>query len=175
MIRPSAFTLRGNGLLRVLKSQAGISLPFIGDKPNAELIIKSFTAIWDTGATNSMITQNVVDSLNLQPTGLVVTHTANGTVNLPRYLVNIVLPNNITVHNVRVAAGNLNEADVLIGMDIINFGDFSITNHNNQTIMSFCIPSFHEIDYVKDLNNKLLSKSEKKKLERATKKINLGK
>lgn len=33
-------------------------------------------------------------------------------------------------------------------MDIIGIGDFSITNFNQKTCMSFRIPSLHEIDYV---------------------------
>ncbi|MBI3139488.1 MAG: SEC-C domain-containing protein [Sphingobacteriales bacterium] len=37
-------------------------------------------------------------------------------------------------------------------MDIITLGDFSITNHNGDTCMSFRLPSSHEIDYVKNLN-----------------------
>lgn len=35
-------------------------------------------------------------------------------------------------------------------MDIITLGDFSITNYNGVTCMSFGLPSKHEIDYVKD-------------------------
>jgi len=40
----------------------------------------------------------------------------------------------------------------LIGMDVITLGDFSITNHNGITCMSFRVPSSHEIDYVKNPN-----------------------
>ncbi len=42
--------------------------------------------------------------------------------------------------------------EALIGMDVITLGDFSITNHNGSTCMSFRVPSGHEIDYVKNLN-----------------------
>jgi hypothetical protein len=31
--------------------------------------------------------------------------------------------------------------DVLIGMDIIGSGDFSVTHHNGNTTFSFCCPS----------------------------------
>jgi preprotein translocase subunit SecA len=41
----------------------------------------------------------------------------------------------------------------LIGMDIINLGDFSITNDKN-TVMSFQIPSTHKHDYVKEYKDK---------------------
>ena len=42
------------------------------------------------------------------------------------------------------------DIDVLIGMDIIQHGDFSITNVNNKTTFSFRTPSMKEIDYVKE-------------------------
>ncbi|MEK0338302.1 MAG: hypothetical protein QQN41_12795, partial [Nitrosopumilus sp.] len=42
--------------------------------------------------------------------------------------------------------------DIIIGMNIITQGDFSITNLNNQTWMSFRIPSLNATDYVQELN-----------------------
>ncbi len=38
-------------------------------------------------------------------------------------------------------------------MDIIALGDFSITNHEGVTCMSFRYPSCHELDYVKNLKH----------------------
>ena len=35
-------------------------------------------------------------------------------------------------------------------MDIINLGDLSITNKNQNTILSFRIPSQKHVDYVED-------------------------
>ncbi|MCY7409416.1 MAG: SEC-C domain-containing protein [Chitinophagales bacterium] len=40
-------------------------------------------------------------------------------------------------------------------MDIIAMGDFSITNLDGNTCMSFRMPSLHEIDYVKNLQLKV--------------------
>ncbi len=37
--------------------------------------------------------------------------------------------------------------DVLIGMDVIGLGDFSITNKDGKTTFSFREPSMEEIDY----------------------------
>ena len=47
--------------------------------------------------------------------------------------------------------------EILIGMDIIGLGDFAITNKNNKTTLSFCLPSLAEIDFnplVNDYNLK---------------------
>ncbi|RZK01475.1 MAG: hypothetical protein EOO43_24520, partial [Flavobacterium sp.] len=99
-----------------------------------------------------VITDKVVKQLGLIATGMSVVSTANGTVNQPTYIVDIQLPNNVTIKDVTVTgvAALSGNCDVLIGMDIINIGDFSITNNNGVTCMSFRIPSSHEIDYVKN-------------------------
>ena len=39
-------------------------------------------------------------------------------------------------------------------MDIINQGDFSITNKDGITCMSFRVPSMHEIDFCRNPNMK---------------------
>mgnify|MGYP003298516742 CR=1 FL=1 len=43
-----------------------------------------------------------------------------------------------------------NDGDVLIGMDVIRYGDFTISNYNGKTKMSFRIPSIQETDYVEE-------------------------
>lgn len=40
---------------------------------------------------------------------------------------------------------------MLIGMDIITTGDFSITNYNEHTTMSFRTPSIQTIDFVRGM------------------------
>lgn len=149
-----ALTIRGNGFLPAIVSQVGVSIPFLGDpSQQAQLIIQPFQAIWDTGATNSVITDAVVQSLMLKPTGQTVAHTASGPHTTNTYLVNLALPGNVMVQGVRVTEGKLsNGVDVLIGMDIITKGDFSITNANQKTVMSFRIPSQEEIDYIPQVN-----------------------
>jgi hypothetical protein len=51
--------------------------------------------------------------------------------------------------NLKVSEGQLGGAiDVLIGMDIIGRGDFSVTCVGGKTCMSFRFPSKATIDYV---------------------------
>ena len=66
------------------------------------------------------------------------------------YLVNIRLPNSVAFMGVRVTKGNLGDADVLIGMDIISQGDFAVTNVGGLTKFSFRVPSATHIDFVED-------------------------
>ena len=57
-----------------------------GDSTNGMQVV----ALWDTGATNSVITQRVVNACGLKPTGTVrVDHAQGTTNNVPTFLVDI--------------------------------------------------------------------------------------
>lgn len=112
-------------------------------------------AIWDTGATGCTITSKIVNELNLIPTGRKIVHTANGVATQNSFLIDLVLPNNIIFRAIEATeTQSLGEFDMLIGMNIISTGDFSITNLNGNTCMSFRIPSIHEVDFVSKPNLK---------------------
>ena len=64
------------------------------------------------------------------------------------YMVNVMLPNNVGIPFLQVTEGVLAGFDMLIGMDIISKGDFSISCSGGKTVFSFQLPSTHEIDYV---------------------------
>jgi hypothetical protein len=112
-----------------------------------------FDAIWDTGATSTVITHNVVTACGLKPIGMAITQTANGARNSEVYFVNIGLPNGVGFPMVRVTKGDIGPgADVLVGMDIIGTGDFAITNKDGHTVFSFRYPSIARIDFVEEPN-----------------------
>jgi len=151
--RSAALTIKSNGgKLRVLSCNVEIFQPVNNTSGR-------FNAIWDTGATGTVITSNIVRALGLVATGVTVNHTAGGTINSNTYLVNVGLPNGVVIQGISVTevpalSGGM---DCLIGMDIIGMGDFSITNLGNVTWMSFQIPSIHQIDYTQlnyDSNHK---------------------
>lgn len=79
------------------------------------------------------------------------------------YLVDLVLPNNILVRDVRVTEGRLNGFGMLIGMDIINLGDFALTHRDNNTVFSFQIPATHDYDFVKQIQHQQESGQNQKK------------
>jgi len=147
MIQPHhCFTVKSNGgLLNVIIMDFSVSLP-------GNSIHMPIKGIWDTGATSTVITQNVVNALGLFPTGKTLVNTAselNKTTNT--YLIDVYLKPDVLVRNVKVTLGTLTGGvDSLIGMDIIMLGDFSITNYQGSTCMSFRLPSQHEVDYVKE-------------------------
>jgi len=59
--------------------------------------------------------------------------------------VSIRLPNLVVIQNISVSVCNLvKDVDLLIGMDIIQLGDFSISNGEGKTLFSFAMPPFEE-------------------------------
>jgi Aspartyl protease len=109
-----------------------------------------YTCLWDTGATNCVISQKVVDECGFKPTGIEKVIGVHGEQLAETFLVNIILPNEIAFSNWRVTKGLCGGADVIIGMDLISLGDFTITNRNGATVFSFRYPSEHTVDYVKE-------------------------
>ena len=104
--------------------------------------------LWDTGASSSCISKRLARDLGLVQTGIATTFTAAGPSQTKTYVVNIGLPNPVQIPMVVVSEAELNGFDVLIGMDIITLGDFSITNVGGKTVFSFRVPSTETIDYV---------------------------
>jgi hypothetical protein len=111
---------------------------------------KKYLGIWDTGATNSVISQKVVNECALKPIGMTKVHSATEVTECETFLVSIILPNKLGVPTVKVTKGLIAECDVLIGMDIIGSGDFAISHPDGQTIFSFRLPSSGAIDFVKE-------------------------
>lgn len=153
----SNFTLQSNsGLLHDIKSDClvleafdpqGLTQAQMASKKSIKCI-----ALWDTGATNTVITKRVAKALGLVQTGVALVNHAAGQSFKPKYVVNIMLPNNVGIPYVEVTEGDLTGEDVLIGMDIITRGDFAITNVGGKTTFSFRIPSVETIDYCKQPN-----------------------
>lgn len=155
----SSFTIKAKplGLLGVLKTQCHVSGVILAPAPGiAAPPPQPFVAIWDTGAQCSVITAAVAVACGLAPTGVTnVIGVHGGAKQCFTYLVNIRLLNGVEVRDVRVAEGQLLggvHGDVLIGMDIITLGDFSITNKGGNTWFSFRTPSQLSTDYVADHN-----------------------
>ena len=147
----NGFTRKAAGLMDVLWSDLGV-FPCVRDDVDGKIApekqFKIFKGIWDTGATNSVINQSVVDSLGLVAFEKTIIRHAQGTTETFLYLVNFILPCNICVENLSVSKGDLDsDFDILIGMDVIGMGDFSVSNFQGKTAFSFRIPSVAEADF----------------------------
>ena len=142
-----AFTVSYENLSNVLSSPVGIT---VDSTLKSNISNLSFNAIWDTGATQSAIDSKIVEDLGLTPIDVINVSTAGSIERCFVYKINIILPNQVTVLNIRVTGVNIRFIDALIGMDIINLGDFAITNNKGKTCFTFRIPSSHAIDFVKE-------------------------
>ena len=108
----------------------------------------SAQALWDTGATASAIQSSLVASLGLTPINVTTVIGVHGPQVCNVYLIDLHLPNGDVISNVQVTeAQDTDGWDVLVGMDVITLGDFSITTFERKTIFSFRIPSGGHIDY----------------------------
>lgn len=153
MSRYQAFTVKSpSGKFNVLKTEVGVCKGYKpGTGPHPE--VKKFVGIWDTGASGTMISASIVTALGLIPTGKTKVYTASGESIVNTYFINIFLPNQVAFSTIKVTEGVLNGADMLIGMDIITQGDFSISHFEGKTCFSFRYPSVKETDFVQEHND----------------------
>lgn len=108
--------------------------------------------IWDTGATNSAITEEAARNLGLTTLKMTEVRGVHGIKKVNVYQVGITLNNkNISVKEIVTECSSLSKdgsVGMLIGMNIITMGDFAITHSDGKTLFSFQVPSTHCIDFV---------------------------
>jgi predicted aspartyl protease len=176
---PTAFTIAHNGRANVLATPVGVAKPVPGSTRAEDKLILQAGAIWDTGATGSVITSSLAKKLGLRPIGTSTVTGVNKQSVVNVYLVDFYFNEKKVKIAARVTEAQSLSGDfeVLIGMDVIALGDFAVTNHNGRTKFTFCIPSTHDIDFVKEVNgnaadDKLmeLSREQRRKEQRRLKK-----
>jgi predicted aspartyl protease len=102
-------------------------------------------ALWDTGAMLSAITPEVAERLNLVSTDRIKVNGIGSYSIADIVRVSIRLPNLVELKNARISVLNLvRDVDMLIGMDIIRLGDFSISNGEGKTLFTFAMPPFDD-------------------------------
>lgn len=150
-----ALTVKATGRLNRIITDVEVSLGFdpkIPPNPPPDRVPTK--ALWDTGASSSVISTALVKTLGLKPVGQRQVHHGDGCSTRPTYIVNFYLPNGVGILGIIATdfPASHAEFDVLIGMDVICFGDFSITNVAGKTWMTFRTPSCATIDYVVEAN-----------------------
>jgi len=138
-----SFTAKYNSITRILLTNVYIESPINNNRIEAK-------AIWDTGASQSLIRPEIAKKLDLKPVSKTLMSTPSGKgIQSNVYSIYVHLPNGARIVNVFALEGIPNICDMLIGMDIISLGDFAITNNNGKSMFSFRIPSMAEIDFTK--------------------------
>ena len=152
-----AFKKEYPGLSQRLTTEAEI----ICISGNGKTTVK-VNALWDTGAMGSAITPTLAQNLNLIPINRVKINGINNVSMADVVKISVGLPNMVMVENVNAAVCSLvKDVDLLIGMDIIAVGDFSLSNGGRKTLFSFAIPPFENKT---DFYNKALAVNKRKKL-----------
>lgn len=141
----SAFKIDYKTVVNALFTQVSVGSGLVFNQNDVNNVqFQNITALWDTGATNSVISQSIATKLKLVPIDRQEIAGVNGTSIVDVHIVSFLLPmpdgNPIIFPNLRVNVGILHGFDMLIGMDVIQNGDFSISNAQNHTHFSFCVP-----------------------------------
>lgn len=110
-----------------------------GEQPS--LYYYTDSAAWDTGAQFTLISPRVVEALVLKPSGKGQYMGIGGDQESDTYLLHIGLPDGQLKRYVNAYCADLDDYDMLIGMDIITETDFVITNANGKTTFQFRTPS----------------------------------
>ena len=102
-------------------------------------------ALWDTGAMLSAVTPDIAKKLNLVSTNRIKINGIGNYSIADVVMISIRLPNLVELKNTRISVLNLvKDVDMLIGMDIIQLGDFSISNGARKTLFTFAMPPLED-------------------------------
>ena len=155
----NALTIKFNGRASQLITDLNVSSVYdLSSPPNPLPAHVPTKALWDTGASKSVISQDLVKQLGLTAVGATNVNHAGGMSMSPTYLVHFHLTNGVKMAGVLVTEFPAQpHFSVIIGMDVITFGDLSITNLGNKTWMSFRTPSIVAIDYVSQANKAMFA------------------
>jgi len=140
-----AFTRTFDKTTNRLTSPVEIFSKFTADGTPGVPPVKA-VALWDTGAVATCIKPRLKDKLNLQTFHTQTSFTGvGGKVDPYAAIIDINLLCNAIIHNCLVYIIDFpGDADVLIGMDTINMGDFVVCNTDGKTSFSFALPPLPE-------------------------------
>ena len=140
------FTQRNSETIEAIITECRICPPVnVAKGKIPSKVYVSQNAMWDTGATNTLISPKIVKALNLKPFGKSGISSANGLIETNTYLVHVGIPSGGIITNILALEDDNEDYEVVIGMDIIAQGDFAFTNKDGHSTFSFRIPSEEEI------------------------------
>jgi hypothetical protein len=102
---------------------------------------KVVNAMWDTGASFSLITESVALELQLEETSVMRVRHVAGVVAASAFTASVQLQGGMSLDEHRlVSMPNIHSFDMIIGMDIIVLGNFSLLCKNGNTLFCFQYP-----------------------------------
>ena len=123
-------------------SASEISTPLFIRKHGDTSLEYPAKAVWDTGATSSMISAALAKKLALPLVGTIQIAGVHGVQNARCYSVDIVFGNKFTIPAIKVSeASDFGGFDILIGMDIIGKGKMNIDGTGSKLTVCFQYPA----------------------------------
>lgn len=108
------------------------------DNPEKDSSSVICSALIDTGAMRTCISSRVANFLSLLPTGTMRVEAANGHSDLVNtHIINIGLGEDIRFNMVKVPRLNMDDEDMIIGMDLLCQGNYAVSNSDNRTVFMF--------------------------------------
>lgn len=98
-------------------------------------------ALWDTGATTSGLSQDLINRIGLSPIKRGITSNGvSGKFSTDVYRISISINDFWSCGGIQAIRYDLDDCDLIIGMDVISQGDFAVKNVNGKTVMTFRYP-----------------------------------
>ncbi len=166
------FTFEASGVPNRIITPVRIAPPSKKLDPNSSSVIQ-VNALWDTGASASVITPSAVKTLGLVSVGTRDVEGFGGVEASPVHIIDLFLSDLLAFTSLFVAESVKDNGgfEFIIGMDVISAGDFSICQNGGNSVVSYQFPSTHRFDFGKEVlqrNVKVYLKALKKMDPRAT-------
>lgn len=144
-----AFTEKPRNGNKFVTTNVGVSYPF--DDLHQRQAPKPYitAALWDTGASHCLISNELARNLNLHPIDKIKVQHAGGVSYENVYLAIAHVTKRYYVEVELTDFKSIDNFEIIIGMDVISRGDFAITNEKGITTFSFRLPSCTTIDFTK--------------------------
>jgi hypothetical protein len=103
--------------------------------------VRSCKAIFDTGATSSMISSDIARALHLQSIDTALVTGVHGTERVPIYTIDVRFKGGFVLPTLHVAEAGADAGfDLLLGMDVIARGSMLLSSHDKRTLFAFFYP-----------------------------------
>lgn len=111
----------------------------VGELLNDKDAIFEVKALWDTGSTTTIICPALVEALKLEPIAKEEVKHIVGDEEVDVYFLDILLPQKVVMQKVRAICLPIQNKlyDIIIGMDIIKKGKFTIESDEENTYLNF--------------------------------------
>lgn len=130
---------------KFIASWVKIAAPSEDEIPNLSYPIHG---LWDTGSMWCAISTKLADKMGLQTLGVRDVRHGGGTTSSPYYLIDLHLSDELSFHNIEAFGNpNLDENEMLIGMNVISHGDFCVMGNFGERKFSFVVPTLEGMDF----------------------------